>query len=226
MKLRLVALVLVLVLIGLLIPTPVMAADCGLLSILFGGDCVSQLSGAMQENIETVQDGQTDRVEIEQTNETARVLAQETNETLRAMAHETNETLRAQIAADAAKDLGEQQTMQVMADALARQNITDRLAQSAETIALIDARSDLLVTGIEHESMVQRASQYTMLVDRALILALIAMLGMMAFANRRQIRKPIRRPARPPAPQPTWRALPEPNTLTKQEAMVYEDAEL
>jgi hypothetical protein len=151
-----VAVVIIALAVLLVRPVPVLANDgCNLLSLIFGGDCVSTLDagvterteireGNETERVELRQDGKTDRVMIEQTQETQRVQLEQMQETQRVQLEQMQETQRTIFETEAMRAVAQEQTTQVLANALAAQNNVDRIAAATENIVLYQAQYDLL----------------------------------------------------------------------------------
>lgn len=151
-----VAVVLIALVVLLVRPVPVLANDgCNLLSLIFGGECVATLDAGITERtdlretgetdrVELRQDGKTDRTMIEQTQETQRVQLEQMQETQRVQLEQMQETQRTMFQTEAMRAVAQEQTTQVLANALAEQNNVDRIATATENIVLYQAQYGLL----------------------------------------------------------------------------------
>ncbi len=159
-----VAVVLIALVVLLVRPVPVLANDgCNLLSLIFGGDCVATIDAGITERTDLRETGETDRVELRQDGKTERTMIQETQETQRVQLEQMQETQRVQLEqmqatqrtifeTEAMRAVAQEQTTQVLANALAAQNSVDRLATATENIVLYQAQYELLQQQQAHEA--------------------------------------------------------------------------
>lgn len=196
----------------MIVSNPVTAyAGCGVVGFLFGG-CIDSVSDGMTDRTQIREDGMTQREQLEQTgltsrtqieqeNETSRTQLEQTEMTQRVNLEQTGLTERERINADLIERLSQEQTERELIDALARQNSTHDLVNSAQMIALLQEKSDLLQAEIAADTSRQNTQVIQAIVNRSLIVILGVLFFMVVFVGRRRSRRVYR------LPQPSyWQA--------------------
>lgn len=206
----------------LLRPSEVLANDgCNLLSLIFGGDCVSTIDAGMTERVEIEEVNATNRVLLEQTGLTDRVLLEQAGLTDRTMLEQMQETQRTLLTTEAMRDIASQQTTQVLANALAAQNNVDRLASATENVVLYQVNYDLLRQQLAQQAYQRWLDRLISVVTTIALITLLSGIFLLLYLRRRNQHRP--QVFQPQLPAPHYYAS---NQIVKVSKGVYIESEL